>query len=122
MNMNAMNGNAYKMIEIKKVERPIPPQITAPERYEPLPNPQATLNKPARVYQDSPPSLANTLQRPVPPPPPSRDGTLNRMEVNGINLPQDQTNGVAIVTPELPPKEEEKWWWVCCLEFCFCLL
>ena len=45
----AMNGNAYKMIEIKKVTgpvvpltslNPLNPLTTLTDRYEPLPNPQ----------------------------------------------------------------------------------
>ena len=45
----AMNGNAYKMIEIKKVSgpvvpltslNPLNPLTTLTDRYEPLPNPQ----------------------------------------------------------------------------------
>jgi len=105
----AMNGNAYKMIEIKKVSgpvvpltslNPLNPLTTLTDRYEPLPNPQNQ----QRIYTDlslnhnpaySPHSQPNgtsaytplaqangstTLQRPVPPPPPSRDGTLSRVD------------------------------------------
>jgi hypothetical protein len=105
----AMNGNAYKMIEIKKVSgpvvpltslNPLNPLTTLTDRYEPLPNPQNQ----QRIYTDlslnhnpaynphsqpngstsyTPLTQANgstTLQRPVPPPPPSRDGTLSRVD------------------------------------------
>jgi len=175
----AMNGNAYKMIEIKKVSgpvvpltslNPLNPLTTLTDRYEPLPNPQNQ-----RIYTDlshnhnpayNPHSQSNgasaytpltqqassgTLQRAVPPPPPSRDATLSRVEaappakagqegqgraaVEGAvpaagaatppSRPQEETNGVAIVSQQeldFNTKEDEKWWWVCCLEFCFCLL
>jgi hypothetical protein len=192
----AMNGNAYKMIEIKKVNGPVVPMavpmsnlanLSEPLRpYEPLQNPQTQVTlKPSnpqtqqpRLYQQqvqhpqqhtdlnqastlshsasishnssySPLSTSNgTVQRPVPPPPPSRDGTLSRVEAappRGERVgvvadggrgggqestppplrPSEETNGVSTVSPQeldFYTKEDEKWWWVCCLEFCFCLL
>jgi len=104
----AMNGNAYKMIEIKKVSgpvvpltslNPLNPLTTLTDRYEPLPNPQNQ----QRIYTDlslnhnpaySPHSQPNgssytpllqangstTLQRAVAPPPPSREAALSKVE------------------------------------------
>jgi len=156
----AMNGNAYKMIEIKKVSGPVVPLsslnplTTLTDRYEPLPSgpnqPRTftdlnSLNhNPA--YNLAPVSQANgsittyapmsqsngsaTLQRPMPPPPPSRDGTLarggdtlgpphhrtletlqSRPATGGVeggggqstsppHKPSEETNGVALVSQQ----------------------
>lgn len=166
-----MNGNAYKMIEIKKVSGPVVPLsslnplTTLTDRYEPLPSgpnqrtftdlnslnhnpaynlatsqPQANGNmttyapiSQSNITTYSPMSQSNgsaTIQRPMPPPPPSRDGTLSRgadslpghrtqlmeslasrptaggVEGGGATTtsppgkPSEETNGVALVTQQ----------------------
>jgi len=103
----------------------VPPLSASNERYEPLANPH-TQSLQSRNISDLAGSAASTLQRPVPPPPPSREGTLSRLDGTATPpRPSEETNGVSLITPhepELYTQEEEKWWWVCCLEFCFCLL
>jgi len=125
----AMNGNAYKMIEIKKVSgpvvpltslNPLNPLTTLTDRYEPLPSTAPPhQQQQQRVYTDlslnhnpaynphqgsggphngvpagytaltqansgytplSQPNGTNTLGRPGPPPPPSRDGNLPKFQ------------------------------------------
>jgi len=173
----AMNGNAYKMIEIKKVSGPVVPLsslnplTTLTDRYEPLPsgpnqrtftdlnslnhNPAYNLqhsltSQPqsnGSITTFSPMSQSNgptTLQRPHPPPPPSRDSTLSRGDqlqqaqhhtlqarpsasaesstgaaqahTSPPSKPSEETNGVSLVSQQELDfnSKEEEKWWWVC--------
>ncbi|XP_023334754.1 uncharacterized protein LOC111706185 isoform X2 [Eurytemora carolleeae] len=116
-----------------------PPQAplgVSSERYDPIPNPQTQSLQSRNITE---PPINGSVggngggnggegggqNWRVPPPPPSRDGTLRLEGTATPPRPSEESNGVALITPQEPElytKEDEKWWWVCCLEFCFCLL
>jgi len=172
----AMNGNAYKMIEIKKVSGPVVPLsslnplTSLSDRYEPLPsghnqrtftdlnslnhNPAYNLAPaPATSQPQTNGSITTyapmsnggpSIQRSMPPPPPSREGTLARepggqgrnldtlqtrpltggVEGGGAHITQsppsrksEETNGVSLVSQqeqELFNSKEEEKWWWVC--------